>query len=55
MGFNSGFKGLRWLPTTSEFLYVFFWVIPRRLNSDGGELPRITQKKAYNIQNTTKV
>ena len=24
----------------SEILYAFFWVIPRRLNSDAGELPR---------------
>ena len=32
-------------------LYAFFWVIPRRLNSDAGELPR---KKAYNIQNKAK-
>jgi hypothetical protein len=23
-----------------SLLYVFFWVIPRRLNSDAGELPR---------------
>ena len=50
-------------------LYVFFWVVPRRLNficRRFGILPMkmeqsvpkrrgITQKKAYNIQNTAKV
>ena len=38
------------------FLYAFFWVIPRRLNSDAGELPRrkhitfITRRK-FEIKN----
>jgi len=36
MGFNSGFKGLN----KERTLYAFFWVTPRRLNSDAGELPR---------------
>jgi len=32
MGFNSGFKGLITFTNKVILLYVFFWVIPRRLN-----------------------
>ena len=36
--------------------YAFFWVIPRRLNFISQFRRRgISQKKAYNIQNTAKV
>jgi hypothetical protein len=38
-------------------LYVFFWVIPHRLNSDAGELPRIKHttyrtRQKFEIENT---
>jgi hypothetical protein len=45
---------------TRKRLYVFFWVIPRRLNSDVGELPRrkyttFRTRRKFEINNTEEV
>jgi hypothetical protein len=43
-----------------RLLYVFFWVIPRRLNSDVGELPRrkhttFRTRRKFEIRNSPRV
>jgi hypothetical protein len=47
----------RWCGQVSVFLYILFWVIPRRLNLDAGELPRrkhttFTIQRKFAIKNT---
>jgi hypothetical protein len=44
----------------NQLLYDFFWVIPRRLNSDAGELPKrnhitFRTRRKFEIKNTKPI